>query len=220
MGEEGSALIIGLVNGHLFGSLILALVVGYLLGSISFSYIIAKKIKKVDIRQHGSGNAGATNTLRVLGVGPALAVLALDILKGVIAVWIGVFLTSYNSALIPAAAGLAAIIGHNWPIYYGFRGGKGVATTIGVLVTLVFFPALLAGVIAIASIFIWRYVSLGSLLFTVLTPVFVFLLADFYDYPFIYFYLTCIVALLSIWRHRSNVQRLLNRTENKIGKKK
>lgn len=196
--------------GHLFGPLI-----GYLIGSISFSYIIVKKIKKVDIRQLGSGNAGATNTLRVLGIGPALAVLALDILKGVISVLIGMKLAIDDSGIVPALSGLFAIIGHNWPLYYGFRGGKGVATTIGVLATLVFFPALIAGIFAVLAIFIWRYVSLGSIIFTTLTPAFVLL----FEYPNLYFYLAIIIALLSIWRHRSNIERLFKGTENKIGKK-
>ncbi|WP_088102222.1 glycerol-3-phosphate 1-O-acyltransferase PlsY [Halalkalibacter urbisdiaboli] len=200
--------------------LIVTALIGYLLGSISFSYIIAKKIKKVDIRQHGSGNAGATNTLRVLGVGPAVSVLALDIFKGVIAVWIGVFLAPNDSGLFPAIAGLAAILGHNWPVYYGFRGGKGVATTIGVLASLVFFPALFAGVIAIISIFITRYVSLGSLLFVLFTPIFTSIFLHTYDYPSLYIVLTVVVALLSFWRHRTNIQRLFTGTESKIGQKK
>ncbi|WP_434084043.1 glycerol-3-phosphate 1-O-acyltransferase PlsY [Halalkalibacter oceani] len=206
-------------DGLIVIALIFIIVSGYLLGSISFSYIIAKKIKKVDIRQHGSGNAGATNTLRVLGVGPAVAVLALDIVKGIAAVWLGILLAPDQSGLFPALAGLAAILGHNWPVYYGFRGGKGVATTIGVLATLVFFPALFAGLLAIASIFITRFVSLGSLLFTVLTPVLTYVLIDTYDYPILYVYLTVVVAVLSLWRHRTNLARLIKGTESKLGKK-
>jgi glycerol-3-phosphate acyltransferase PlsY len=200
-------------------ALIFTILTGYLLGSISFSYIIAKKIKKVDIRQHGSGNAGATNTLRVLGLGPALSVLALDVLKGVIAVWLGAVLAPDETGIFPALAGFAAIIGHNWPVYYGFRGGKGVATTIGVLATLVFFPALYAGIVAIISIVLTKYVSLGSIFFAILTPVITLIFLHHYDYPVMYAYLAIVVALLSIWRHRTNIQRLLSGTESKIGKK-
>ncbi len=126
-------------EGAIAISLLFVIIISYLLGSISFSYIIAKKIKKVDIRQHGSGNAGATNTLRVLGVGPAIFVLSLDIAKGIAAVWLGHAFAPDEAGVFPALAGFAAIAGHNWPIYYGFRGGKGVATTIGVLATLVFY---------------------------------------------------------------------------------
>ncbi|WP_100372688.1 glycerol-3-phosphate 1-O-acyltransferase PlsY [Bacillus sp. FJAT-45037] len=200
--------------------LFIVILIGYLLGSISFSYLIAKKIKKVDIRHHGSGNAGATNTLRVLGVGPAITVLSLDIVKGIAAVWIGIFLAPDASGIFPAFAGLAAILGHNWPVYFGFRGGKGVATTIGVIATLVFFPALYAGIIAIISILLTRYVSLGSLLFALCTPIFAFLLLETYQIPAMYIILTIFVAVLSFWRHRENIQRLLNGTESKIGQKK
>ncbi|MDQ0205904.1 glycerol-3-phosphate 1-O-acyltransferase PlsY [Alkalicoccobacillus murimartini] len=200
-------------------ALLVSISIGYLLGSISFSYLIGKKLLKLDIRTMGSKSAGATNTLRVMGKGPAISVLVLDIAKGIVAVWLGVILGDGN-AWVPTLAGLAAILGHNWPIYFGFRGGKGVATTIGVIATLVLFPALLAGVIAIGSIFVTRYVSLGSLLFVVLTPLSTWLLMNYYDYPIEYFYLTVAVALLSLWKHRTNIQRLLTGTENKLGAKK
>ena len=195
---------------------VIFVLVGYLLGAISFSYIITKKIKKIDIRQHGSGNAGATNTLRVLGKGPAIFVLLLDVLKGVIPVvfqllWVG-------PGLVPVLAGLGAIIGHNWPIYYGFKGGKGVATTIGVLFTLVSLPTLVAGVIAILAIVVTRFVSLGSLLFVFMTTIFTYFFLE--AYPIDYLYLTIIVAILSFWRHRANIIRLIQGNESKIGQKK
>ncbi|OIJ15866.1 acyl-phosphate glycerol 3-phosphate acyltransferase [Anaerobacillus arseniciselenatis] len=197
--------------------IIFSAVVGYLLGSISFSYIIAKKVKKVDIRQHGSGNAGATNTLRVLGTGPAILVLLCDALKGIIAVLIGLYLA--GEGLAPALAGLMAIVGHNWPVFLKFKGGKGVATTIGVLATLVFLPALYAGIIAIVSIVITRFVSLGSLLFLIGTTLLTIVFRDYFIYPIEYVYLLLIVTALSFWRHRSNISRLLSGTENKVGKK-
>ncbi|WP_216829264.1 glycerol-3-phosphate 1-O-acyltransferase PlsY [Alkalihalobacterium elongatum] len=197
--------------------IIVAIVISYLIGSISFSYIITKKIKKVDIRQHGSGNAGATNTLRVLGVGPAVTVLLLDMAKGIFAVLVTLWILGPGWA--PALAGLAAILGHNWPIYYGFRGGKGVATTIGVMASIVFIPSLIGGITAILTIAVTRFVSLGSLLFMVATTIATFLLANVYEYPLAYFYLSLIVTILSVWRHRQNVVRLLQGKENKLGKK-
>lgn len=169
-------------------------------------------MKKIDIRNHGSGNAGATNTLRVLGLGPALFVLACDIGKGIGAVWIGGWLGD-GSIWVQVFSGLAVIVGHNWPIFFGFRGGKGIATTIGVLATLCFIPALLAGVIAIASIVIWRYVSLGSLLFTALTPVFLLLLDG---YPEEMTWISLIIFLMAAIRHRKNVVKLWRKEENKI----
>lgn len=199
-------------------ALFVSVLVGYLLGSISFSYIFVKKIKKVDIRQQGSGNAGATNTLRVLGVGPAVAVLLLDTLKGILAVLLGLYLG--GKGLAPALAGLAAILGHNWPVFLRFKGGKGVATTIGVLATLVFWPALYAGILAILSIVVTRFVSLGSLLFLVLTTLITIVSRDhFQQYPIEYLYLVIIVMILSFWRHRANIGRLLKGTESKIGQK-
>lgn len=198
--------------------IIIATIVSYLIGSVSFSYIITKKIKKIDIRQHGSGNAGATNTLRVLGVGPAVTVLLLDMLKGVAAVLIALQIT--GSGLGPALAGLAVIFGHNWPIFHGFKGGKGVATTIGVLATLVFIPALIGGIVAILSIAITRYVSLGSLLFMITTTILTYVFLTNYDYSIYDVYLALGLTVLSFWRHRSNIIRLLKGEESKIGKKK
>lgn len=194
--------------------IVLSIVIGYLLGSISFSYLLVKYIKKVDIRNYGSGNAGATNTLRVLGKGPAIAVLFLDILKGVFAVFISTLIGS--TEWIPFLAGLFATIGHNWPIFFGFRGGKGVATTIGVLLMLVPYPALLAGIVAIVLIYFTKYVSLGSLTFTTLTPLFILF---FKQYPISFFYISLLFALFSIWQHRVNIKNLIQGNERKLGEK-
>lgn len=193
---------------------LVAVVLSYLLGSVSFSIVIAKWVKGIDIRNHGSGNAGATNTLRVLGKGPAFFVIFLDIAKGIAAVFLGDALS--DNEWIPILSGLAAIVGHNWPIWFRFKGGKGIATTIGVLATLVFFPALYAGILAILLIVITRYVSLGSLVFAALTPIFIILLQ--YDLPL----LTCalVIAIFAFVRHRSNIVKLLRGTENKLGAKK
>jgi acyl phosphate:glycerol-3-phosphate acyltransferase len=195
--------------------ILLVSILGYLIGSISFSYLIAKKIKKIDIRTQGSGNAGATNTLRVLGWGPAITVLLLDASKGIIAV-----LLSYLFGVegwVAFLAGLFAIVGHNWPVYYGFRGGKGVATTIGVFAILVFIPTLIAGIVAILTIAFTRYVSLGSLLLMVLAPL---LTVLFGTYDVSYVVLATVISLLSLWRHRTNIHRLIKGTESKIGQKK
>lgn len=192
----------------------ISVIIGYLLGSISFSYIFGKKLKKVDIRRHGSGNAGATNTLRVLGVGPAIGVLLLDVSKGIVAVLLGLYLV--GPGLAPALAGLAAIFGHNWPVFLRFKGGKGVATTIGVLATLVFWPALYAGMIGFVTIVLTRFVSLGSLVFLIATTV---ITAILFEYPPEYLSLLVIVTALSVWRHRSNIERLLKGNESKLGQK-
>jgi glycerol-3-phosphate acyltransferase PlsY len=193
---------------------IAAVVLSYLLGSVSFSVLIGRFMKGVDVRQHGSGNAGATNTLRVLGKGPAIMVLLLDVCKGIAAVWLGYWLGG-GSQWTASLAGIAAIAGHNWPLYFHFRGGKGIATAIGVLATLCFFPALIAGVIAILSIVITRYVSLGSLIFVVLTPWMILVLG----YPWPLFWSSLIICVFAVWRHRSNIRKLIQGKENRLGSK-
>lgn len=192
----------------------IAIVLSYLIGSISFSVVFAKLLKGIDIRQYGSGNAGATNTLRVLGKGPAIMVLVLDILKGIVAIALGYWLGN-GSEWVPAVCGLAAIVGHNWPIYFRFRGGKGIATTIGVMATLSFLPAIYAGIIAILSIVFTKYVSLGSLIFVFLTPIFLLLLKPINAV----FWTSLIICMFAFWRHRSNIVKLVQGKENKIGSK-
>ncbi|WMT42677.1 glycerol-3-phosphate 1-O-acyltransferase PlsY [Paenibacillus sp. D2_2] len=193
---------------------VIAVLTSYLLGSVSFSVVLTRAIKGIDIRQHGSGNAGATNTLRVLGKGPAILVLALDVLKGIAAVWIGRWLGD-GSVWVPALCGIAAIIGHNWPVYFRFRGGKGIATTIGVMATLFFFPAFYAGIIAILSIVFTRYVSLGSLIFVLLTPIFLVIFEGVGPY----FWVSLLICLFAVWRHWTNIVKLVEGRENKLGSK-
>ncbi|MFB9329562.1 glycerol-3-phosphate 1-O-acyltransferase PlsY [Paenibacillus aurantiacus] len=191
-----------------------AILISYLLGSVSFSILIAKWVKGIDIRNHGSGNAGATNTLRILGKGPAIAVFALDIAKGVAAVLLGKFMVGGD--WLPVLCGLAAIAGHNWPVWFGFKGGKGIATTVGVIATLAFLPALIAGLIAIASIALTRFVSLGSLIFAALTPVFIWLM----DRPMALLWASLVICVFAFVRHRSNIVKLMQGRENKLGARK
>jgi len=194
---------------------VIAVVTGYLLGSLSFSYLFGRWFKGIDIREHGSGNAGATNTLRVLGKKAAAAVLLLDAGKGVLAVWIGHWAASGNGWIAPLC-GLAAVIGHNWPVYFGFRGGKGIATTIGVVATLSFWPTLIAGIAAILVIAVTRYVSVGSLLFAALLP----FLLYFMDRPKEVFAASIVIAVFAFIRHRSNLVKLATGRENKLGGRK
>lgn len=194
---------------------VFAVVLGYLIGSISFSFLFGRIFNGIDIRKHGSGNAGATNTLRVLGPVPALIVLALDIAKGVLAVWVGWWFHA-EDILLPILSGLAVIIGHNWPVFFAFRGGKGIATMIGVVATLCFWPGLAAGVVGIASIFFTRYVSLGSLLFSLLLP---FSLWAF-GYPRELIVFAIVLALLAFYRHRGNIVKIVQGKENKISFRK
>lgn len=192
--------------------IILSAVVGYLLGSANSSLIVGK-FYGVDVRQHGSGNAGLTNTLRTLGKSAALLVLAGDIVKGVLAYWVGYLTAGYIGGMV---GGVAAILGHNWPVYFKFKGGKGVLTSLAVLLMMDWRVALIAlGVFAVI-VALTRYVSLGSILASVLLPVISLLLNK--DIVFVIFVLA--IGLLTIYRHSSNIGRLLKGTESKLGAKK
>jgi glycerol-3-phosphate acyltransferase PlsY len=194
---------------------IIAIIVSYLIGSISFSFLAGKFLKGIDIREHGSGNAGATNTLRVLGKGPGLSVFVLDIFKGVLAIWIAAWLVP-DSIKVEILCGFAVVAGHNWPLYFNFKGGKGIATTIGVMLTLCFWPVIFAGILAILIIFITRYVSIGSLLFATLLPLFIWWM----DKPLEILWLSLVVFVFAYVRHRTNIIKLWNGKENKISFKK
>ncbi|MBA4495617.1 glycerol-3-phosphate 1-O-acyltransferase PlsY [Paenactinomyces guangxiensis] len=187
------------------------IVLSYLLGAVSFSYLLTRYLKGVDIRDYGSGNAGATNTSRVLGKGPAIIVFLLDALKGMAAVGIGSLLSNGNE-IVMMLSGIAAIVGHNWPVFLRFRGGKGIATTVGVMALLVFYAALIAGVFAILFIFITRYVSLGSLIFTCSIPIALLVMG----YSDILIWLSLVVALMAVIRHRQNIINLFKGQERKI----
>jgi len=191
---------------------VLIAVLAYLIGCINNAYIFTKYTKNIDIRNYGSGNAGATNVLRVLGPKAAAPVFALDVLKGVVAVLIGKYFIGMPGMLV---AGIAVVCGHNWPIFLKFRGGKGVATSVGVVMTINPFLGLIALAVGIAVIAITRYVSLGSI-----TGAITFALLNIF-FPNSVYVLTfaIVLALLVVFQHRSNIKRLINGTESKIGQR-
>ncbi|MDD4066390.1 MAG: glycerol-3-phosphate 1-O-acyltransferase PlsY [Clostridia bacterium] len=191
---------------------ILIVVVGYLIGSINLSIVLTKKVKGIDIRKEGSGNAGTTNTLRVLGKKYAAIVLLFDILKGVIVILIAMLISPLvaDANLLISLGGLAVILGHNFPLYYNFKGGKGVATTLGII--LIVTPSLgciclIFGLIIIA---LTKMVSVGSILAAILYPILVLFLAKEY------FIFALFVSLLLIFRHRKNIKKILEGNESKI----
>ena len=191
--------------------LVWAIISGYLLGSLSFSIIIIHLLKGVDIRKYGSGNAGMTNVLRNFGKGPAAIVFAGDFLKGLAGVYLGIY---FGGIYYGVAAGLAAMAGHTYPLYFGFKGGKGVATGCAVLMALAPDVTLIAFAVFITTIFISRFISLGSLLAAVSVIILVFIFNK--PLPVVIFGL--IGSLFVIYRHKSNMIRLYKGTENKIGK--
>lgn len=198
-----------------FTKLFLAGLVGYLLGSISFSIILSKVRYRDDIRRHGSGNAGMTNTLRTYGKGSAVLVLLGDAAKGALAGWLGLQLGGPAGMYL---AGLLAVMGHMFPIFFGFRGGKGVATAAGFILLSCPLLCLLLAVVFLSVVFISRYVSLGSVTVAVLYPLGSLV---FRDPSGVWQSALCpfLIAALVIWAHRSNIKRLLTGTENKLGKK-
>ncbi len=212
----------GILNNLLLNlsniNFVIPVILAYLIGSVSFSFLMTKWLKGEDIREHGSGNAGATNTLRVLGKGPAAVVLLLDAAKGFLAIWLGyLFMDSDNGSVLLALCGMMVIIGHNWPVFLRFRGGKGVATTIGVVISLIPLAGVISGIIAIILIVTTRFVSLGSLVFTVGLPFAVYALSS--NYPLSYLWLSVVIAVLAIIRHKRNIKSLFQGTERKIGQK-
>ena len=192
--------------------------IGYLIGSIPFGLLAGKLVAKVDIREFGSGKIGMTNVLRTAGVTAAAVVLLLDMGKAVAAVVIARLL--FDSGGAEAAAALAVIFGHNWPVFIGFRGGRGTASGWGGLLILSPIAGVIATVVGVSLVGLTRYVSLGSITAAALGSAMLVVLAIFYDpVPLVYSWYGIIGGTLIVVRHRDNIQRLLNGTERKIGRK-
>lgn len=189
-------------------------VIAYLLGSISFGMIVSKLAGGPNLREVGSKNTGATNALRVMGVKMGLLVFVLDILKALIACIIGRVWMGLNGAMI---AGLAVVIGHNWPCFFQFKGGKGVASTLAVMLMTFPIPAVICYVVDIAIIAVTRYVSLGSIILGALFALLV-IVTNWGNWLAIVWAL--VIAGLMIGRHHANIGRLLHGKENKISFKK
>lgn len=204
---------------------IIIAIIAYLLGSISFSVIISKKMAGFDVRQKGSGNAGTTNVLRSVGKKAAIFTLILDVLKGVVAILVayivGKIVKDIDKSLLVQIAGIAVIIGHTFPIFFGFKGGKGIATSLGVLLMTNWNIGLICLVFALVLMALTRIVSLGSIAAAILFPVLIiFMPSNAYLVEGNYIIYSIILAVLVIYNHRANVKRLLNGTENKLDFKK
>ncbi len=206
------------------GEIILMLLMGYLIGSCNFAIIYSKLFKKDDIRRYGSGNAGATNILRTYGKGPAAAVFLLDVMKGVVAALIARAFYPHTDVCACVAA-FGAILGHNYPCYYDFKGGKGVATSFATLLVLDWRLALAALGTFLIVVLISRYVSLGSAFGAVAAVALAAVLRfgpSFAGGPVsnaLFIYTAC-AALLCLLRHHANFKRIRAGKENKLGKKK
>ena len=191
----------------------LLFLLAYLLGSIPFGLILARMFAQADVRQAGSGNIGANNVARVAGPLPGILTLLLDTAKGALAVWLaGHFMNQSASAMM--LAGIAALLGHCYPIWLGFKGGKGVATALGVFLVLSPLAALSALAVFLLVVAVWRYVSLGSVAAAAAMPLLMYLLwAPRLAPPLVITFGTLLATALVIFRHRANLRRLLDGTE-------
>jgi acyl phosphate:glycerol-3-phosphate acyltransferase len=212
-------------------NLIFVVILSYLAGSIPNSIIISKLVRGIDIREHGSGNAGGTNVFRILGWKYGILVILLDALKGALAVIIiaRLYLDNFpfnnitpfdDFTLVQIICGIAAVIGHIWTVFAGFKGGKGIATGLGVLIMIVTVDMALALGVFVVAVYLSRYISLGSLLAAVSVPIILVIRENIFgvDIPGYHTLLPfCIaLALLVIYTHRKNIDRLIKGSESKI----
>ena len=187
--------------------------IAYLIGSIPFGLLISRAVGRVDIRQHGSGNIGTANVLRIMGKRAAALTLVGDLLKGFLPVLAALLLG--GSEFLVAGVGMAAVLGHNWSIYLRFTGGKGVATSFGVLVAMTPLPALFGLLVWIAVLLVFRYTSLAALTASVCIPAVIFLSSGFGPY----FVFSLVAALLIFIRHQDNIKRIFAGTEHRVGQR-
>lgn len=206
-------------------------ILSYLIGSISFSIIFTKKFAGFDVREKGSGNAGTTNVLRTAGKFPALMTLICDIFKGVVAILIALLVgqmingDAKTRALLVQIAGVFVVIGHTFPIFFRFKGGKGVATSLGVILMVNWEIGLICLVFALILMALSRMVSLGSIAAAILYPILCMFTAEHYiiggqEAHFAYIIFGIIMAVIVIFNHRENIKRLADGTENKLSFKK
>lgn len=204
-------------------------ILSYLLGSLNFGVILSNTVKKEDVRDSGSGNAGTTNMMRTYGKTLGLLTIAGDILKVMVAIWIAFKImdveelkvtldnaSDYPQVVLKSFAGLFAVLGHIFPCFFKFKGGKGVATSGGMVIMIDWRIALILIIIFALTILITKYVSLGSILMAVFYPVFI---GIFYK-DIILVLIAMVFTIIVVVAHRENVKRLINHTENKIGQKK
>ncbi|MBR3796758.1 MAG: glycerol-3-phosphate 1-O-acyltransferase PlsY [Clostridia bacterium] len=193
-------------------NIIIVIIAGYLLGSISTGVVVSKAVTKTDIRTQGSGNAGTTNMLRILGRKMALITFLGDMLKGIIAVYIGKWLVGGDLGGVLGVVG--AVLGHYYPLYFGFKGGKGIATSFGSMLFVFPIHALLAFTVFLILVAVTHYVSVGSIVAAFTLPALLFVTHANSNLP------VCIISacigVSVIWRHRANIKRLLNHTESKL----
>ena len=200
--------------------------IAYAIGSVNFSVILSKKMAGFDVREKGSGNAGTTNMLRSVGKKAAAVTLICDILKGIVAIIIAIVLGNIfnveNKSLLVQIAGIAVVVGHTFPIFFQFKGGKGVATSLGILLMSNWQIGLICLVFALVLMVLTRMVSVGSCAAAILFPILTLFIRDNYivSEGNSYLIYSIILAVIVLFNHRANIKRILNGTENRISFKK
>ncbi|WP_427338520.1 glycerol-3-phosphate 1-O-acyltransferase PlsY [Caloranaerobacter sp. DY30410] len=194
--------------------ILLILLLSYLIGNINAAYLIGKTLENKDIRNYGSGNAGATNALRVFGAKIAAITFLFDLLKAVIAVILGKMILGETGMLL---SGISVVVGHNWPVLLNFRGGKGIASTIGVMLVVNYKITFICVAIGLIIVIKSKYVSLGSVITMALLPIIGLFLNRPFSLDFLIF--TLILSAMAIYRHKENISRLLKGQERKIGER-
>ncbi len=189
---------------------LLSAVIAYLLGNISTGLIVVRLMAHTDIRKVGSGNAGTTNVMRTLGWVPSVITLLGDVLKAIAAVLIGRWLGGEVGALI---AGVAVIAGHNWPVFFGFRGGKGMASSLGVILMIDPWIALILFAVQVIVLVLTRYMSLASIVTSVIYPI---LVALFHPGDWLRILFALAMSFMALFSHRANIHRLLQHRENRL----
>lgn len=205
-------------------SLVLIFILSYLVGSIPTSIIVGKVLRGIDIREYGSGNAGGTNVFRVLGWKPGIFVMAVDVVKGIVAtllisqIRIDPLPNALDPVLVKLFAGIFAIVGHVWTIFAGFRGGKGVGTAAGVFLGLYPVAIIICSIVWGSMLLTTRIMSASSMTAALCLPVALFVMNQFFDVALhpVLFALSIVLALLIVFTHRSNIKRLLNGEENRF----
>lgn len=194
----------------MLGKYILAVLLGYGVGCFSSAYFLSKTLKKGDIRKYGSGNAGTTNMLRTYGFGFGIATLLMDILKGILAIVVGYLIGGEECALL---SGLFAVVGHIFPFYLGFKGGKGVATTLGVIIAVNPLVGFLLFAMGLVIVLLTQMVSLASLAIVIMFPIICLVL---YPTRLMLLAVAIILMLITLYKHRENINRIRRGTENKV----
>jgi len=210
----------------IIGKFIVVAIVAYLLGAIPFALIVSKRMGKIDISQRGSGNIGGTNVYRVLGIKAGATVAALDLAKAILAVILARFVIGSDVLVVAGLpinwqwgqvlAAFMVMVGHNWSVYIKFRGGKGVATYFGSWFAMWPAAALVGGVILILTVLVSRYMSLGSILAAFGILCLFIILTVFGGFPWVYLVYSVVAAILIVYQHRGNINRLQSGTENRL----